>query len=55
MKKKLDVQFIDSGHIIAKKFFYLNSADNEKTIKKKTQLLEYKVFPEAIIKIFRNN
>ena len=46
---------LDSGHIIAKKFFYLNSADNEKTIKKKTQLLEYKVFPEAIIKIFRNN
>ena len=27
--------------------------DNEESLKKKTQILEYKAFPEAIIKIFR--
>jgi phosphoribosylglycinamide formyltransferase 1 len=46
---------LDNGHIIAQKSFYINSTDNEKTIKEKTQKLEYQVFPEAIIKIFRNN
>ena len=45
---------LDSGHIIAKKSFYIDSDDNEKTLKQKTQILEYKAFPEAIIKIFRN-
>ena len=28
---------------------------NELLLKKKTQILEYQAFPEAIIKIFRNN
>ena len=46
---------LDSGHIIAQKSFYISSDDNEKTLKEKTQILEYQVFPEAIIKIFRNN
>ena len=32
-----------------------NSNDNEKTLKQKTQKLEYQIFPEAIIKIFRYN
>mgnify|MGYP006095270835 CR=1 FL=1 len=46
---------LDSGHIISQKSFFINSTDNERTIKQKTQKLEYQVFPEAIIKIFRNN
>ena len=45
---------LDDGNIIIRKFFYLNPADNEMTLKKKTQQLEYKAYPEAIIKIFRN-
>ena len=44
---------LDAGDIITKKLFFINSSDNEKTLKKKTQLLEYKAYPEAIIKIFR--
>ena len=46
---------LDNGNIIAQKSFYINSFDNEKTLKQKTQKLEYQAFPEAIIKIFRNN
>ena len=46
---------LDAGNIIIQKSFYINSNDNEATLKQKTQRLEYKVFPEAIIKIFRNN
>ena len=46
---------LDNGHIIAQKSFYIDPKDNEKTLKKKTQELEYKIFPEAIIKIFRNS
>ena len=45
---------LDDGNIIIKKCFFLDQYDNEKTIKKKTQILEYKSYPEAIIKIFRN-
>ena len=45
---------LDDGNIISKKFFYINSKDNEHTLKHKTQILEYKTYPEAIIKIFRN-
>jgi len=45
---------LDGGHIIAKKSFYINADDNEETLKYKTQKLEYLVFPEAIINIFRN-
>ena len=46
---------LDNGNIIAQKSFYINSFDNEKTLKQKTQKLEYRAFPEAIIKIFRNS
>ena len=46
---------LDGGDSIVKKFFYINSNDNENTLKQKTQELEYKAYPEAIIKIFRNN
>ena len=46
---------LDDGDIIVKKMFYLNANENERTLKRKTQLLEYKAYPEAIIKIFRNN
>ena len=41
--------------IISKKSFYLEDGDNEQNLKYKTQKLEYLAFPEAIIKIFRNN
>ena len=46
---------LDSGNIIVQKSFCVNSNDNEKTLKQKTQKLEHKVFPEAIVTIFRNN
>ena len=46
---------LDNGNIIAQKSFYISSNDNEKTLKRKTQKLEYQVFPESIIKIFRNS
>ena len=46
---------LDDGNIIVQKFFYLNSNDSETTLKNKTQKLEYRAYPEAIIKIFRNN
>ena len=46
---------LDNGKIIAQKSFFINSQDDENTLKFKTQRLEYKLFPEAIIKIFRNN
>ena len=45
---------MDDGHIILKKKFYLDKKDSVKTLKIKTQKLEYKAYPEAIIKIFRN-
>ena len=46
---------LDSGQIIAQKSFSIDSNDDEKTLKHKTQNLEYQIFPEAIIKIFRYN
>ena len=45
---------LDSGNIINKKMFFIRSRDNELILKKKTQKLEYRAFPEAIVKIFRN-
>lgn len=45
---------LDGGNIIAQKSFQIISSDNEITLRKKTQELEYRVFPEAVIKIFRN-
>ena len=44
---------LDDGDIITKKSFEISLNDNENTLKKKTQTLEYKAYPEAIIKIFR--
>ena len=44
---------LDSGSTIVKKEFFIDTKDNETVLKKKTQLLEYKAYPEAIIKIFR--
>lgn len=46
---------LDSGNTIVKKKFYICNEDNEKILKYKTQKLEYRAFPEAIIKVFRNN
>tara|TARA_A100001015_G_scaffold35505_1_gene39218 strand:- start:8696 stop:9259 length:564 start_codon:yes stop_codon:yes gene_type:complete len=46
---------LDDGGIIIKKSFFLNSKENEDTLSQKTQKLEYKAYPEAIIKIFRYN
>ena len=45
---------LDNGKIISQKFFFIESDDNEEKLKIKTQKLEYLVFPESIIKIFRN-
>ncbi len=45
---------LDSGSTIIQKPFYINQNDDEKTLKTKTQKLEYKALPESIIKIFRN-
>ena len=45
---------MDDGRIILKKKFNINKKDNIETLKHKTQKLEYKAYPEAIIKIFRN-
>ena len=41
--------------IITKRSFYIELNDDEKTLKQKTQTLEYRAYPEAIIKIFRND
>jgi len=46
---------LDSGSTIIQKNFIINNDDDEKILKSKTQKLEYKAFPEAIIKIFRNS
>ena len=45
---------LDSGNTIVQKNFIINSEDDERILTDKTQKLEYKAFPEAIIKIFRN-
>ena len=44
---------LDSGNNIIQKSFYIGNNDKENDLKEKTQELEYKAFPEAIIKIFR--
>ena len=44
---------LDSGSQIVQKSFFINSKDNELILKRKTQNLEYKAYPEAIIKIFQ--
>ena len=45
---------LDNGKIISQRCFFIQSDDNEEMLKIKTQKLEYLVFPESIIKIFRN-
>ena len=45
---------LDGGNIIIQKSFFVDAKDNVFDLKKKTQALEYKVLPEAIIKIFSN-
>ena len=46
---------LDGGSTIVKKLFFIDAGDDERILKIKTQKLEYKAFPEAIIKIFRNS
>ena len=46
---------LDSGKVIVQKSFYINKDDNLKTLKRKTQILEYKAYSEALIKVFRYN
>ena len=45
---------LDNGRIIVHKSFFIDSKDNEIILRKKTQNLEHRAFPEAIIKVFRN-
>ena len=42
---------LDDGKIILQKAFYIKSEDDETSLKK-TQVLEHKIFSEAIIKLF---
>ncbi len=46
---------LDGGNKIVQKKFFIYKEDDEAILKNKTQKLEYIAFPEAIIKIFRNN
>ena len=46
---------LDSGSTIIQKSFIINKKDNELSLMKKTQKLEYKAYPEAIIKVFRKS
>jgi len=46
---------LDSGSTIIQKSFSISKKDNESSLKRKTQRLEYKAYPEAIIKIFRKS
>tara|TARA_B110000881_G_C18557537_1_gene507825 strand:- start:559 stop:1122 length:564 start_codon:yes stop_codon:yes gene_type:complete len=48
-------QDLDSGKVILKKTFKISKSDDEKSLKKKTQNLEYKAFSEAIRKIYLSN
>ena len=45
---------LDGGNAIIRKAFFIDVNDDEQILKKKTQKLEYRALPEAIIKIFRN-
>ena len=46
---------LDSGDIISQKSFFISPNDDKEILKQKTQMLEYRAFPEATIKIFRNS
>ncbi len=45
---------LDSGSTIIQKQFLINKKDDENILKNKTQKLEYRAFPEAIIRVFRD-
>ena len=44
---------LDSGDTIVQKKFFIDYKYDEKILKDKTQKLEYRAFPEAIVKVFR--
>ena len=44
---------LDSGKIILKKKVFIESSDNEETLKAKVQKKEYRAYSESIISIFR--
>lgn len=44
---------LDSGNIILKKSFFIKDKDDELSLKRKTQKMEYKAFSEAIVKLYR--
>ena len=44
---------LDSGNIICKKSFFIENNDDEISLRKKTQKLEYLAYSEAIRKIYR--
>ena len=44
---------LDGGNIIIQKSYFINPQDDEISLKKKTQKLEYLAYPEALIKIYR--
>ena len=44
---------LDNGKVISQRSFFIETTDNEEKLKSKTQKLEYSIFPESIIKIFR--
>ena len=44
---------LDGGRIISQKSFYIMINSDVSDLKKRTQNLEYKAYPEALIKIFR--
>ena len=46
---------LDDGGIIVKKSFFIKSNDSVISLKYKTQNLEYRAYPEAIIKVFSNS
>ncbi len=46
---------LDGGKIIIQKSFFIHSNFSELDLKKKTQILEYAAYPEAIIKICKAN
>ena len=46
---------LDSGSAIIQKSFTISKNDDEFSLMEKTQKLEHKAYPEAIIKIFRNS
>jgi len=44
---------LDSGQKILQKKIFVNSSENEKSLKARVQQIEYKAYSEAIIKLFR--